>query len=274
MTSEEFLRVFEKHLLVGEPKRSEILVELHNHFTEDAQALLGNPTKLAREENRLNLGLLHSQTRLFLVPVIVVGLGALIQMMDVYIGKTSSLSSRLLPEWLDSILFFYVRFVLPISFALSVGWTVARMHTPARLFARVMVFTFIIGALAGIPVDYYTGLQDLDIPDTLGRVIASSFMISALITGFFSAFAFAGVFMSSHSPSRKVYRLHQHYRFQLAIALISAIIFTALLINVYSIVGIKPLIVVHAPGIAIIAWLLWYSYCKIQNIRHLDLQSE
>ncbi len=69
MTKQEFLTTFEKHLLVGEPKRSEIITELQKHAEVDGYTVLGKPATLAAKYNRVYLGLFHSLPLLFGIPI-------------------------------------------------------------------------------------------------------------------------------------------------------------------------------------------------------------
>ncbi len=70
MTSQEFLHIFERHLRVGEPKRSEIIAELQEHLHR-AETInrMGNPKKVALEENQIHIGFFADPWRLYLIPV-------------------------------------------------------------------------------------------------------------------------------------------------------------------------------------------------------------
>lgn len=61
-----FFAAFEHHLLVAEPKRSEIIRELRQHGEQQ----LGNPKRLAQEYNRTHIGFFYSPKRVFFVSLV------------------------------------------------------------------------------------------------------------------------------------------------------------------------------------------------------------
>lgn len=74
MNNNEYIQEFEKRLRVGEPKRSELIVEIRNHLEEldqksSVETPLGDPQKLAQKLNRTHIGIFSSPTLLFATPV-------------------------------------------------------------------------------------------------------------------------------------------------------------------------------------------------------------
>lgn len=82
MTRGAFFAQFERHLLVGKPKREEIIAELQSHLAElsksaDPSVAIGDPKQLAREYNRTHLGFFSTWLRLLLpMPLLWLGMMA------------------------------------------------------------------------------------------------------------------------------------------------------------------------------------------------------
>lgn len=66
MNTETFFQQFKRHLLVAEPKQSEIIRELRQHGEQQ----LGDPKQLAKRYNRTHLGIFCTPLRLTLIPVL------------------------------------------------------------------------------------------------------------------------------------------------------------------------------------------------------------
>ncbi len=78
MTHEQYLKLFTRHLRVGEPKRGELVAELRHHLDElpqgaNAIEALGYPIDLAGKYNRTHIGLLGSKVNLLILPWVICG---------------------------------------------------------------------------------------------------------------------------------------------------------------------------------------------------------
>lgn len=188
MTNHNFLSDFEHHLLVGEPKRGEILAELKTHLDDlnGADPLtLGSPKCLAQAESRIYLRFLCSPLLLFAMPVLM-----LIILTALKVFASVETSAQLFDgpgtEPLNNILFF-VSWMLPCTVTALVGWTIARMHHPAQWALCLLILTLITGTVLGVLYNY-TNLDDWEAPQTLGGMFGLSF-----ITAFFQTLWFGAI---------------------------------------------------------------------------------
>lgn len=222
MTKEVFFKEFERHLLVGSPKREEILAELKTHMDElravDA-AELGNPKSLARQYNRTHVGLLGSRIRMFGFVTLT---GLLLGLLDFanWIGwkvfwrpDMSSLSSL---RGHVPVLFLtlsdqkmWLQFVFPLITAFFLGWTLTRVHRSGRLYFFLTATGLFAGTLFGSITSLYQG-PSWDNPATGLSVIGQSAWIASVTSLFWLlAAAFGSILAPLHEGKMTKIRRRQ-----------------------------------------------------------------
>lgn len=185
-----FLISFSRRLLVGPPKREEILAELKTHLDDlgaNDPTTLGDPKALARQYNETHVGLLGSYPRMF---GLVMAAGLLIWTLD-FINWTgwntywkpemrnlSSLNGYV-PQWL--ILYsnqeMWIKLLLPMLVAFILGWVLPRVWRNGRLVMMLLICGWLTGTLFGSITSWYRG-ADYENTATGVAVIAQSFTIA------------------------------------------------------------------------------------------------
>ncbi len=190
MTKDTFFKNFEHHLLVGSPKREEILAELKTHMGElesDDSAVLGNPKVLAWQYNRTHIGFLGSHAKMFGLIVLT---GFLLWLLD-FINWTGwnmywkpemrdlrSLNGYV-PQWL--ILYsnqdMWIKLLLPVLVGFVLGWILPRVWKNARLMLMLLITGWLVGTILGSATSWYRG-PDYENTATGLAVISQSFTIA------------------------------------------------------------------------------------------------
>ncbi len=149
MNSVKYISIFERHLLVGEPKRGEILAELSQHIKElkpdaDIIASIGNPNQLARTYNRTHIGLLHSRVLLFLMPLV-----------SIFLAYASAIIAHRL-EWVCipnsyggcstplTIVPFFALAGLLIMICIAIGRALTRMYKRGQNMIMLALILFVV----------------------------------------------------------------------------------------------------------------------------------
>ncbi len=168
MNQAEFLSIFEKYLIVGQPRRSEILAELKNHIDElgetgGIERLLGEPSRLAERYNRTHVGVLSTPWLILSIPILAVGL---------ITGLKILFNVGSMPPFMEltnSNLLFQIAsmiiWLLPYLSAIWLGWTVTRLNRPARWALGLLGTSLIAGTVFGVLYNY-TNLADWETPQT------------------------------------------------------------------------------------------------------------
>lgn len=152
MTKDVFFKNFEHHLLIGSPKREEILAELKTHFDElgmDDPMVLGDPKALARKYNRTHLGLVYSPVRLFAIPVVV---SAVIYLINFLAERLTMNVSRIVegqeildltqPTYFMGTMMKGWLLLIPFLVVILVAKSLARWMHPLSWFFRILVWSF------------------------------------------------------------------------------------------------------------------------------------
>lgn len=265
MTSAQFMKEFQDRLIVGEPKRASIIREIESHL-HAGKLELGNPVGLARKLNRVHLGWLCSENRIAVVFILLPLLGTLLTIFHPYYQHASYWS------WIDDemgfVFFFYIMFAAPTLLALWFGRTIAVWYKAARLFRRAWIMVVLFAMACGLWKDLSTGLADIDVPDTITGLFFSSLYTAILTTLFFAAFAMIGMFLRTSSPLRRAGEEQRHVKIQIALAIASLAVLSTWLFEISTLVTLPKLILVHAPGFGIAAWLIVYIVRKVMAFRN------
>lgn len=164
MTSSEFLSIFEKHLLVGEPKRVEIIAELKTHISEGGIEQMGDPKSLARAYNITHLGSWRSVLWMFFAPfiawfAIMILWGRLHNGYDPELTYSLSGAKVLWYHWGQLVL----PIVVVLGLSVLVIRTLGKMVQPWGVFIALLVLTFGIGTALFTSIDYGSRSGQLDL---------------------------------------------------------------------------------------------------------------
>lgn len=149
MRTAEYLETFEKHLRVGEPKRSELLAEIRSHLNElgqndDVEQTLGDPKKLSCKLNRTHIGFWYSEFHFYIVIV-----GVSFAFLFGHLGIMNYL--RLRPEFITTTFFQMLRdfvgnagFIIPLIIAIWFGWNMSKINQPVKIIAKAIPITLLL----------------------------------------------------------------------------------------------------------------------------------
>lgn len=183
MTRDEFLTQFEKHLLVGEPKRSELIAEITHHLTDDPTSQTSDPVALAKKLNRTHLGIFSSWSRLVWLALIMAALFETAYLILIY-GETRT--KTVWPFAFATVIGFIISY-LPIVAMIIAGHAISSMHHRWRLTGKWVLL--ISALLIAFELSQYFSGQSLFIPERSALVqsfmlIGESFAIVIMITLF------------------------------------------------------------------------------------------
>lgn len=200
MDKGEYINQLEKYLNVGEPKRSELILELRSHLEESdnkqTEIVLGHPKTLAIEYNQVHLGWLNNKFNFFIFPFIV---GLLYLLVHILLLQLS----RLLPQQyylVDANLPLAVKLIslasgittlTAIASAIWTGRTLALIHRPAGYFLRLtltlplLLFT-IYRILDLFNYIYFSRQYSYEVGEAVFSMITSTLILTLLIIFSFS----------------------------------------------------------------------------------------
>ncbi len=258
MTAAQFKDEFSRALQIGGWRREEIVEEITSHVDESDQSIpLGTPRDIAHQLDAVHLGWWRTPARVILLPV-----AGVFFLTGLRLALTYATDHKLVPsvthvdDFTGAILFFYLWLYIPSLIALLTGFFISRLHRPARVMMWAWIATILVGFLLGVPADIQTGIQDIDVPDTLGGLFFSSLFVSIVKSTFFMVIAMVPTCVGQHILSTQQKRSREVARWQasirailtfVAIAWPSALFFSSLLF-------VSPAISI--PFVALQAWLL------------------
>ncbi len=199
MTREEYLAQFERHLIVGEPKRNELIAELSTHLDEltdhdDALTIIGNPKRLADKYGRTHIGFFRTWRRLLITPVVTaVALAALELGMQAIKSRFFSENYEIL-DTLNQLMFNTELYTCLIVAGI-LGKTAAKFNGRAYAFSWLSLVTWV--------TTYGSVLWIVRGSEAFNSFFASSMMTLGLMAvGMVSAFLSSNIRITNRSQQR------------------------------------------------------------------------
>jgi hypothetical protein len=144
MSREEYLRIFTKHLRVGEPKREEIITEVRHHLDDAGEAgRMGRPDGLAKAENRIHIGWAWSWWAPLAMAANWLGVYLLLNGLFAELGGTF----ESIAENNAHATIWFIResllFIVPVVSAVYLARVVTRVDRPRKYFVSIFIGLFV-----------------------------------------------------------------------------------------------------------------------------------